>query len=262
MPELPEALFMEGLCAVAAACELIIPCESGQSLYLRPFVIGTQADLGIAVSNAFSFFVIASPSEVIHAGKMQVLIERETTRAALGGTGSVKVGGNYAAALLSAGRAREFGYHHSLWLDPRERRFVEELSAMNFFALIDGELHTPALSGSILPGITRDSIVQLARAGGVVVRERRIDIDELVGDIRAGRCTEAFACGTAAVITPISVLGEADGTEYSLAATEGSLTSQLRQHLFGIQEGSAADPFEWTQAVPDTYYRCRLATSS
>jgi branched-chain amino acid aminotransferase len=167
----------------------------------------------------------------------------------------VKVGGNYAAALLSAGRAREFGYHHSLWLDPRERRYVEELSAMNFFALIDDDLHTPALSGSILPGITRDSIIALARSEGVSVHERRIDIDELIADIRSSRCREAFACGTAAVISPISMLGEADATQYRLSAAEGELTSHLRQRLFGIQEGAAADDFGWAVEVPAGFYR-------
>ena len=197
--------------------------------------------------------VIGSPSQAYHAGSMSLLIERAESRVAGGGIGAAKVGGNYACALQSAARCAELGYDLTLWLDPHQRRNIEELSGMNFFAVVDGRLLTPVLTDSILAGITRDSVIQLARARGLVVEETSIAIDELLGWIEEGRCSECFACGTAAIVTPIRELGEAGGTRHVLRQAEGDITALLREALLDIQEGRAVDPFGWVVPLPAEY---------
>lgn len=244
MPEIPEHLFMEGIGLVTAWNESLIPTHTGESLYLRPFMIGTTGTLGMAPADSYSFMVIASPSEVYHAGEMRVLIEREACRSSLGGTGAAKTGGNYAAALLSARQTQAKGFHQSLWLDPAHMHNIEELSGMNFFAVIDGELHTPKLSGTFLDGVTRDSLIKLAPQLGYGVVERDMPIEALLEDIRAGRCTEAFACGTAAIISPVSVIADADGSSYELAEVD-RVAAELRQALLDVQERRQPDPFDW-----------------
>ncbi|AMX01695.1 branched-chain amino acid aminotransferase [Microbulbifer thermotolerans] len=248
MPPVPEALFMDGVRTVTAYCANLVPATSGESLYLRPFLFGTQADLSVSASTSYEFYVIASPSEAYHAGNMRLWVEREDSRAALGGTGDAKVGGNYAASLRSVARLKERGYDQSLWLNPGNRNTVDELSGMNFFAVINGELHTPALSGSILEGVTRDSLIDLARDMGYTVHERAIDIDELLGQVAEGSCDEAFACGTAAIVSPISLFGDG-GREYPLAKAPGPVAERLRQMLLDIQEGRAEDKFGWMHPV-------------
>ena len=254
MPNIPAELFMEGISVITALSESLIPTESGQSLYLRPFMIGLTGALGMGPSSEYAFIVIASPSEAYHAGEMKVLIEREGCRAALGGTGAAKTGGNYAAATQSARRTQARGYHQSLWLDPAKMTDIEELSGMNVFALIDGELHTPELTPSFLRGITRDSVIQLAKHKGYSVIERRMPIDELLADIKSGRCVEAFACGTAAIVSPISVIADTDDTAYELAQTD-IVAAELRSGLLDIQERRVADPFSWVSEVADEYYQ-------
>ena len=257
LPAVPEQLFMEGVFGVASLNDSFIPDGTGESLYLRPFLIGTQSSLGMAAANEVSFLVIASPSQAYHAGSMSVLIERSEARVAGGGIGSAKVGGNYASALKSAAHCAQLGYDLSLWLDPVRQRTIEELSGMNFFAVVDGRLLTPKLTGSILPGITRDSIIRLARERGMEVLEATIDIDELVQLIKGERCTECFACGTAAIVAPIRELGEADGRRYPLPVVGGQVTVSLRAALLDIQEGRAEDTFGWMEAVPDYYHALR-----
>ncbi len=254
MPEVPEEVFMEGVGTLTAWAEPYIPGNTCQSLYLRPFVIGTQPNLGLGVSSTNTFLVVASPSEAYHAGSMRVLVERNDTRAAVGGTGAVKTGGNYAASLLSAANAKTKGYDQSLWLDPMTRTNIEELSGMNFFAMIEGRLCTPKLSGSILPGITRDSLIELARSLGHEVSEETMSIDELLADIGNGRCSEAFASGTAAVVSPISAVGDGDGTEYALPEDPGPVAMSLKDALLGIQEGRQEDPFGWVRPLDRHFY--------
>ncbi len=253
LPPLPESLFLDGIFGVTAYNEAFIPGASGQSLYLRPFLFGTESNLGMAASREVSFMVIASPSQAYHAGSMSLLIERTESRVAGGGIGAAKVGGNYACALQSASRCAELGYDLTLWLDPHKRRNIEELSGMNFFAVVDGRLLTPVLTDSILAGITRDSIIQLARAQGLIVEEMPIVIDELLDWIESGHCSECFACGTAAIVTPIQELGEADGTRYALPPWDGELTTFLRTALLDIQEGRAEDSFGWMASLPAEY---------
>lgn len=252
MPEIPRELFMEGLYLMSAWCESIIPGNTGQSLYLRPFMFATEASLDVSTANRFVFMVVGSPSEALHAGSMQVLIERRWIRAAAGGTGVAKTGGNYAGSFVSRQRAQQLGYNQTLWLDASNQDTIEELSVMNFFVVIKGELHTPALSGSLLDGVTRDSIIQLAHSMGIKVLERAIRIDELIGQIQSGDCSEAFCCGTAAIVSSISELGEEDGTRYCLP--QGALTQQLKERLLGIQEGTQPDPYGWVERIPLRYY--------
>ena len=172
------------------------------------------------------------------------MVERKHCRAAVGGTGADKVGGNYAASLKATTRCAELGFDQPLWLDPAARRHVEELSGMNVVAVIDGALHTPRLSGSILPGVTRDSLLQLARKDGLEVVERDIPVDALLDDIAGGRCSELFACGTAAIVCPIAAVGEEDGSQVELAE-QGRVANRLRAAVLDIQEGRADDPFGW-----------------
>ena len=251
MPEIPQALFMAGVNLVSAYSESFVPGQNGQSLYLRPFMFATEPSLHVSRSNQYTFMVVASPSEGIQSGSLKVLIEREYTRTAPGGVGNAKTGGNYAASFFSAERAQSLGYAQTLWLDPRHHQYIEELSVMNFFAVIDGELHTPALSGSFLEGITRDSLIDLARHQGLVVHERSMAIDELIQQIQAGQCTEAFCCGTAAILLPFNALGEADGTLYPLPEPNGRVALQLKQQMLDIQEGRAEDVLGWMAAVPE-----------
>jgi branched-chain amino acid aminotransferase len=250
MPAVPEALFMRGIGAVAATCRPFIPGHSGSALYLRPCMFGTQAQYTVRNSDSALFMVLGSPSESYSSGAMRVRIERGDVRAARGGIGTAKAGANYAASLRATSGAIEAGYAMTLWLDPDRRSSVEELSGMNVFAVIDGALHTPKLSDSILAGITRDSVILLARRLGIEVIEQVMPIDDLLVDVGSGRCSELFACGTAAIISPISELGEADGPDYRPAVVDG-MAAMLRDALLAIQEGRAPDPFGWIEAIPD-----------
>jgi len=255
MPELPEDLFMQGLFAMVAICESIIPRASGQSLYLRPLMFATEPTLGLAASTSYTFLVIASPSDAFATGPLRVLVEREASRAAVGGTGHVKVSGNYGAALLSTASAMQQGFNQPLWLDAASRRYIEELSVMNFFAVIDGELHTPSLDGTILPGVTRDSVIALARDSGTAVREQPLEIEELLNLIESGRCSEAFACGTAVIIASISAISDNKHGAFEFDAPTGPVAERLRKELLDIQEGRADDRFGWMQSVPQAFYQ-------
>ena len=251
MPALTPELFADALSRISVALANHIPGGSGQSLYLRPFLMGTGPCLAVKSSDAFTFLLIASPSDTYFSKPIRVMVERHHCRAAVGGTGADKVAGNYAASLQATTRCNEQGFDQPLWLDPAERRCVEELSGMNVIAVIGGELHTPRLSGSILPGVTRDSLLELARRQGRSVVERPMPVDELLDDIAAGRCSELFACGTAAIVCPIAAVGEEDGAEVRLPAT-GLVANELRSAILDIQEGRAADPFGWMADAADT----------
>ncbi len=247
MPEVPDELFLDGVSALTDAMRPFIPRASGHSLYLRPMLYGCDTQYPLLGSENFRFAIVCSPSAPYYAQPIRVLVEREACRAALGGTGDVKAGGNYAASLLATRRCHERGFDQPLWLDPKERRTVEELSAMNICAIVDGQLHTPALNGSILPGITRDSLLTLTRDLGRVAVERPMPVDELLADIASGRCSELFACGTAAIVNPVSAV--ADGERLVELATVNGFAQDLRSALLAVQEGRAADPHGWMRSL-------------
>lgn len=250
MPHIPLEIFMKATLEVISYSANFVPRRSGESLYLRPFMFATEEALGIKPSEKFRFMVIASPSaSYFSPGGLSVLIERQGARAFPGGTGFAKAGGNYAASLLAAIKTKQLGFVQTLWLDGRDKKHIEEMSGMNFFAVINNELHTPALNDSILDGITRKSIITLARDAGIKVVERKMNIDELIEDIRAQRCTEAFACGTAAIIAPIDYLAEETGERYPLLHHEGKIALELREQLLSIQEGRADDRYKWVMSV-------------
>jgi branched-chain amino acid aminotransferase len=248
MPAVPESLFLEGVEAVVSACTPFIPDRTGQSLYVRPFIFGTEPGYSVRASHTARFMVIANPSDAYSAGAMKVLIEREQVRAASGGLGTVKAGANYAASLLASTRAVERGYGVALWLDPQSHRNIEELSGMNLFAVIGDALHTPVLNDSILPGVTRNSLITLARDSGWQVIERAMPLAELLAQLASGECSEVFACGTAAIVCPISVIGDVDGRQYQPRVID-ERARILRERLLAIQEKRAPDPYGWTSDV-------------
>ena len=234
-----------------------VPRAGGEeSLYLRPFIIATEPGLGVRPANAYRYLVIASPAGAYFKGGIKpvsVWLSTEYVRACPGGTGAAKFGGNYAASLIAQAQAAENGCDQVVWLDATERRYVEEMGGMNlFFVLGSGgsaRLVTPELSGSLLPGITRDSLLQLATDAGFQVEERKIDVAEWQKKAAAGEITEVFACGTAAVITPVSQVKSADG-EFTIAdGRPGEVTMALRDTLTGIQRGTFADTHGWMAAL-------------
>jgi branched-chain amino acid aminotransferase len=248
MPVVPESLFFEAIEGLVGVCHPLIPRASGRSLYLRPFLFGTEAGYLLRNSTTFRFMVIANPVEIYASGPMRVAIERHDVRAAVGGVGTAKASANYAASLRASNAAVARGLTVALWLDAREQRYIQELSGMNLFAVIDGELHTPALDGAILPGITRDSLLILARHLGLAVHERNMELDALLAQIASGECSEVFACGTAAIVTPIGLLADRERGEYVPHQVD-VVAARLREALLAIQERRAPDPFGWTFEV-------------
>lgn len=246
MPTFPEDKFIESVQVLTSYCQEFIPRQSGESLYIRPFMFATEESLGIKPSETFKFMIVASPSgSYFSTSSLKVLIERDSCRAAPGGTGAAKTGGNYAASLSSAIKVQKLGLNQTLWLDAREKNLVEEMSGMNFFAVLNGVMTTPQLTDSILDGITRKSLIQLALELGIPVKERPLPISELVEAIKTGECSEAFACGTAAIVTNIGSLHEESGESYELKNSVGEIGPALRLKLLDIQEGRAQAPEGW-----------------
>lgn len=253
MPELPEQLFIESCKAIVEIDRDWFPTVEGGSLYLRPFMFASEAFLGVKPSSEYLYLVIASAAGNYFksgAPAVSIWVSQDYTRAAPGGTGAAKCGGNYAASLVAQAEAIAKGHDQVVFLDAAEHRWVEELGGMNlFFVFEDGSMITPPLGGTILPGITRDSLLTLAREEGLVVREENYAIDQWRADAESGKLTEAFACGTAAVVTPI---GRVSAPEYSFtmgAGGPGQATQRLRQRLVDIQRGTAPDPHGWVQRI-------------
>jgi branched-chain amino acid aminotransferase len=254
MPTIPEEIFLEAVHTITGYCQDLIPAQSGQSLYLRPFMFATEESLGIKPSESFKFLIVASPSgSYFSASNLKVLIERDACRAAPGGTGAAKTGGNYAASLVSALKVQKLQLNQTLWLDARDKKYIEEMSGMNFFAVIDGVLTTPALTDTILDGITRKSILQLALENKIPVDEAELSIDELISMMKKGLATEAFACGTAAIITPIGSLHEESGEVYHFEKAHGDVGMMIREKLLEIQEGQVMGPEGWVVKVHPPY---------
>jgi branched-chain amino acid aminotransferase len=253
MPELPEELFLSSIRELVRTDRDWIPEGEGASLYLRPFMFASETFLGVRPAQEYLYLVIASPAGAYFKGgapSVALWVSEHYTRAAPGGTGAAKCGGNYAASLVAQAEAIGHDCDQVVFLDAAENRYVEELGGMNvFFVFDDGSIQTPPLSGTILPGITRESLLTLARDAGITVREERYSLDEWKADAASGRLREAFACGTAAVVTPI---GRVQGRGFDFAIGNGGpgiLTEQLRQQLVAIQRGTAPDPHGWVERL-------------
>lgn len=253
MPPLPENTFIEAIEALVDIDRDWIPDDAGGALYLRPFMFASEVFLGVRPAREYKFLVIASSVGAYFKGGAPAItigVAREHTRAAPGGTGAAKCGGNYAASLAPQARAIADGCDQLVFLDAVERRYIEELGGMNlFFVFDDGSLVTPPLDGTILAGITRDSLIELARDDGLNVREERYAIDAWRDDATSGRLTEAFACGTAAVITAIGQVRDGDRSFAVGSGGPGQLTERLRRRLVAIQRGQAPDPQGWVRRL-------------
>jgi branched-chain amino acid aminotransferase len=251
MAQLPESVFIEAIEQLVRIDRAWMPGGEG-SLYLRPFMVASEVFLGVKPSAEYIFAVIASPVGSYFKGgpaPVSIWVSENYTRAAVGGTGAVKCGGNYAASLRAQAEAIQHGCDQVVFLDAVERRYIEELGGMNvFFVFDDGSLSTPPL-GTILPGITRDSIIALARDAGMVVREEPYTIEQWRADAKSGRLKEAFACGTAAVISPIGKVCSASGDVVINGGEAGPVAMGMRKKLVDIQYGRAPDPHNWIRKV-------------
>jgi len=253
MTPLPEPVFLESLHRLIEVDRQWVPTTDEGSLYLRPFMYASEVFLGVKPASDYLYLVIASPVDSYFVGgvsPLSVWVSDQYTRAGPGGTGAAKCGGNYAASLVALAEAGANDCEQVVFLDAVQRRFVDELGGMNvFYVYDDGTLVTPELTGTILPGITRDSVITLARHRGHTVVERPVSFDEWRADAASGRLREVFACGTAAVLTPVGVV-RWPGGEFAVAGGEpGELTMSLRSQLVDIQRGRAADPFGWVHRV-------------
>ncbi len=253
LPELPTRWFLGAVSALVEQDKSWVPTGDETSLYLRPFMFASESFLGVRASQHVTFSVIASPAGAYFAGGVKpvdIWLSTEYSRAGVGGTGAAKCGGNYAASLLPQQEAAAHGCAQVAFLDSVEHRWVEELGGMNlFFVMADGAIVTPELSGSILEGITRDSILELAREHGHDVTERRVSIDEWREKGASGDITEVFACGTAAVVTPVGRLKWAGGEVATGSDEPGPVTLKIRQALVDIQYGRAEDKHGWMTKV-------------
>lgn len=252
MPVLDEELALEALKQLITLEKDWVPDSDGASLYVRPFLIATQATLGVHASTNYSFIIILSPSGSYYAeglAPVKIYIENTYVRTVRGGTGTAKTGGNYAAALKAQKEAEASGYSQVLWLDGVERKYVEEVGAMNVFFVIDDEIITPMLSGSILEGITRKSALHMLRDWGMKVTERLVSVEELKEAGKAGRIKEMFGTGTAAVISPVSHLKCGEDVIVANNGEIGPISQKLYDTLTDIQYKRSADPYGWVVDV-------------
>ncbi len=253
MPELPEELFINSCKALIKADKCWFPSVEGGSLYLRPFMIASEAFLGVRPAKEYLFMVIAAASGNYFksgAPAVSLWVSEHYTRAAQGGTGAAKCGGNYAASLVPIAEAMQAGHDQVIFLDAKEHRWIEELGGMNiFFIFEDGSIQTPPLSDTILHGVTRDCLIALAREEGLTVREEPYAIDQWQADATSGRLIESFACGTAAVVTPIGKVSASNFNFTIGSGGPGQLTEKLKTRLIDIQRGRIPDNFGWVNRI-------------
>ena len=252
MPQLDVDFALKALKTLIELDADWVPHKEGTSLYIRPFVIGTEPSLGAHTSSQYKFIIILSPVGAYYASGLnpvKIYVENEYVRAVRGGMGYAKTGGNYAASMKAQDVAAGEGFSQVLWLDGVERKYIEEVGAMNVFFVLGDEVVTPALQGSILPGITRKSVIELLKSWGMKVSERRLSIDELEDAYREGRFTEMFGSGTAAVISPVGLLRYQDMDMELSDGKIGPLSQKLYDELTGIQWGIKPDPFGWSVKV-------------
>ena len=252
MPQIPEDVAFEAIKALVEMEQDWVPHENDTSLYIRHFMIGLDAALGVHSSHHVQFIVVVCPVGAYYPeglNPVKIYIEDEDVRAVKGGTGMAKTGGNYAASLRAGNRAEQKGYTQVLWLDGVHRKYIEEVGAMNVMFKVDGKILTPDLNGSVLPGITRRSCIQLLKDWGYEVEERRISAEELFEAAKNGKREEAWGTGTAAVISPIGELAEGDEKCIINNNQIGEVTQKLYDQLTGIQWGRVADPHNWITKV-------------
>ncbi|MCL2436728.1 MAG: branched-chain amino acid aminotransferase [Clostridiales bacterium] len=252
IPEMDEKLFLDAVKAIVDFEKDWIPQGEGRSLYIRPFIIADEVFVGLRPAEHFTFIVFLSPVGSYYAGGLsptKLLVEDEYIRAAPGGTGYAKVGGNYAGTLKAQQKAIGMGLDQVLWLDGVEKKYVEEIGASNAFFVIDGEVVTPPAGGTILKGITRDSCLQLLKKWGYKVSERKVSIEEIFNACESGKLDEAFATGTAAVISPVGELTWKGKKIAINGGKTGAISQRLYDELYGIQTGELEDSMGWTVEV-------------
>ncbi len=254
MPAVPEETFVQAIKELVTVDAEWVPHNPGTSLYIRPFIFATDAHLGVHSSATYLFCIICSPSGSYYPNGMSpvdIYVESRDVRAVRGGTGFAKCGGNYAASLRAGQEAEKKGYVQVLWLDGVERKYVEEVGAMNVMFKVNGKVITPMLSGSILPGVTRKSCIDLIRSWGIEVEERLVTAEELFEAAENGTLEEAWGCGTAAVISPIGSMGWEDKKAVINGGKIGPTAQKLYDTLYGIQSGNVEDTLGWTLKVCD-----------
>ena len=253
IPQVNPDEVLEAIKAVVAVDADWVPYEDGTSLYIRPFIIATDVMLGVHPSKSYQLIIILSPVGSYYAegiNPVKIFVEDEYVRAVRGGTGFAKVGGNYACSLIGQAKAEKMGYAQVLWLDGIEHKYIDEVGAMNVFFVLDGKVVTPTLeAGSILPGVTRESCIALLKHWGLPVEERRVSLDELYEAHAAGKLSEAFGTGTAAVISPIGLLNNKGNIITLNDGKIGPISQRLYDQLTGIQWGKVEDTFGWTVPV-------------
>lgn len=249
VPEVPEEIFLEGLSSLLEIDKQWVPQEEGSSLYIRPVAFATDEALGVAPCKKYSFIIFTSPVSSYYEGAVKVVIEKEYVRAAEGGTGYAKTAGNYAASLYPALEAQKKGYDQLIWTDAKEHKYIEEAGTMNVMFEIGGKIITPETSSSILSGITRKSVIALAKHWGVEVEERRISIEEIVKAHKNGTLTDVFGTGTAATISHISLIG-LDGEDMHLPqVSERGFSNKAKDYLSNLKIGEAEDFMSWMKKI-------------
>ncbi len=249
MAVVSQEIFIEGLHRLIGLDRGWVPSQPGSALYIRPFIIATEARLGVKISDEYRFIIVSGPTGPYYQQPLRVKVETEFVRAAKGGTGYAKCGGNYGASFYPAKKAKEEGYDQVLWTDGKENKYIEESGTMNVMFVIKGTLITPPLSDSILDGITRDSLVSLAKSRGIPVQERPVSVNELLQAFEKNQITEAFGCGTAAVASPIKTIG-IQGIDYHLPSSgPKNILSLLVTALDNIRTGKEPDIYNWNYIV-------------
>lgn len=249
MPEIPEDLFTGALAELVRLDRDWIPQEDGTSLYLRPFMFASDEYIGVRPSLTYRFMIFTGPVGGYYNKPVKVKIETKFVRAAEGGTGAAKTAGNYAASLYPAQLAAQQGYDQLIWTDAKTHTFIEEAGTMNIMLIIDNKLVTPPTSGTILEGVTRDSILELARHWGYPVEERKVTVHEIIDAIKNGRVQEAFGAGTAATVAHISTIGN-EGVDYELPPVKNrEFSNKVLQEMEAIKRGRKEDPFGWIMKV-------------
>lgn len=249
MPFVPKDVFMDGIMELAKLDRDWVPTQEGASLYFRPFAFAMDPVIRVKPSDTYYFIVFCSPVGAYFSGKLNVKIESHYVRSAEGGIGSAKVGGNYAASLLPAKLAQKDGYQQIMWTDAKEHKYIEETGASNVMFIIDNVLITPQLSSSILRGITRDSIITLAKDWGMKVEERKVTVEEIITAIKNKTLQEAFGTGTAAVISPINLINYEEIDYEVPSPTPTSFSIKMTKALHDIKYGIAEDPYGWVVRV-------------